>query len=1476
MIETKIVIENAAVGDDITIKQNDKVIFTGKVTEDILKDGIIVTIEQPEDNSDIEVSATITDSDGQEYEASDSASILRPPTVEIVTDENNDEFISKEELNDDTDSSKDGNIDIKVSLDKSSKEGDTVTVEVRDDKGNLLTEETKTLTKDDIDNGSFDVVYKPTSSDDIGSIEVTATIERGENSASNSDNASLDNSKIAELFESHLENGSNESKEGYSSATGTLEDFMPYSSITPNVDSFDLPTITSNGTTITWKFDEYSGTLTGSAGESEVIEIAFDKISTVYTGKYEVKLHAPIDHPEDSDLSSFEIGIPVGTSPTKGKLTIEIMDDKPTANNTELSVSEKDLALNPEIDEFIGIPEVSDSVNQFFKPGADNSATVQWAENSLDNLNDRNITTEDGQNITWIELEGAFIGTTLTEEEFYAAYEDDDMTAIFNSLVMQIFLSEEGEASVLFHKPIKHNSNIENLELSYIVTDKDGDSSEGKLSINIEDYVKVNPPKVEIVDDSDNNSYLSDEELNDSNPDEVTIKITLDKDSTKPGDKLEITDQNNVTTTHTVTQEDIDKGNVEITRPNPGVGEKIEITVTQTGADGSDKGTGSDQAYYDKPDYPKINESDINHGGDGYSPSITAKLELESTPNEDGIKWDLENMPDLSASGIPGEAPWFSLVDPEITWSQDAETGNLTGSVEVNVDGSIKNIPAIEVSISKNEDGSFNYEVTLNLPIKHDDIDGANIERLEFPFTYEDSDGNSYTGNANVDIIDDIPNTTGDEVTLSEKDLLENPTPSFLGDADSAILENFNIEASADGSTFAWDTDSIPTLKTEDGKEVTWTIIDGLLTGHTLSQEEFTSALMNENSDVIKESLVITVVPSEDNKYSVNLHKPIKHDENTESFDIKFTVTDKDGDTVQDSISINIENYAPPKIEILEDSNNDTLLTDTELNDSNPDNITIKVTVDEASSNVGDKLTITIDGVEQEPITVTQDIIDNGYTTSYKNPDPGKGTSVSVKQESASGTNKGTGSDSAVVDSNTLPELQESDITSEEKPGYDFPTSNPATVTGTVGGGISLESNDVQKNGAFELDIDKLPEIYTHDGEKVIWEQSSAWQSDGVFTYIGYVAVGNDYDSDQRTVIEINILTNSDGIVDGKYTVNLYEGIEHDSIQGENVLTLTIPYSYKEGGVTHSGTTAVKIVDDTPTTSGELVITNIEGTPTSYFEIDFGNDGYEYTLESMNGDGYREVVNIGWDLETLNNQNLTIEGQPITWLQEGNTLIVKIGDSITTSIEGYYEDGKLYLQQKETPLSSLDIELPFSVYDGDGDKLDLSINMNEVAAYNPVFSSLDNASETPQDSIPVSPLNNTVIGTDENNVLIGNDGDDILIGGLGSDSLTGGAGDDTFTWKLEDFAYGDVDTIVDFDIDSDRLDLTELKADGYNFKVVESTSSNPEADYDILISKNDEFAPEQTHKITLNDVSESTTSAEDIMNLIESDTNSLA
>ena len=72
-----------------------------------------------------------------------------------------------------------------------------------------------------------------------------------------------------------------------------------------------------------------------------------------------------------------------------------------------------------------------------------------------------------------------------------------------------------------------------------------------------------------------------------------------------------------------------------------------------------------------------------------------------------------------------------------------------------------------------------------------------------------------------------------------------------------------------------------------------------------------------------------------------------------------------------------------------------------------------------------------------------------------------------------------------------------------------------------------------------------------------------------------------------------------------------------------------------------------------------------------------------------------------------------------------------------------------------------------------------------------------------------------VMGSDSHaTVFEGGDGDDWIRSKLGADVIAGGAGADTFAYLKKDTADGSVDTIADFEVGVDRLDMSDFLKGG--------------------------------------------------------------
>jgi Ca2+-binding RTX toxin-like protein len=74
-----------------------------------------------------------------------------------------------------------------------------------------------------------------------------------------------------------------------------------------------------------------------------------------------------------------------------------------------------------------------------------------------------------------------------------------------------------------------------------------------------------------------------------------------------------------------------------------------------------------------------------------------------------------------------------------------------------------------------------------------------------------------------------------------------------------------------------------------------------------------------------------------------------------------------------------------------------------------------------------------------------------------------------------------------------------------------------------------------------------------------------------------------------------------------------------------------------------------------------------------------------------------------------------------------------------------------------------------------------------------------------EDAIYGEDGNDVIKGSEDNDIIFGGNGDDVLTGNEGDDILSGGIGKDTFVVTKP----GDIDTITDFTVGQDKLDLTQ-------------------------------------------------------------------
>ncbi|WP_260258525.1 cadherin-like domain-containing protein [Vibrio intestinalis] len=97
-----------------------------------------------------------------------------------------------------------------------------------------------------------------------------------------------------------------------------------------------------------------------------------------------------------------------------------------------------------------------------------------------------------------------------------------------------------------------------------------------------------------------------------------------------------------------------------------------------------------------------------------------------------------------------------------------------------------------------------------------------------------------------------------------------------------------------------------------------------------------------------------------------------------------------------------------------------------------------------------------------------------------------------------------------------------------------------------------------------------------------------------------------------------------------------------------------------------------------------------------------------------------------------------------------------------------------------------------------------------------------------------------IIGDENDNVIQGGDGSDIIVANLGNDILSGGDDQDIFKWLDVDLPADEQDQVTDFELGSDKLDVSDLiAADASMDDLLANIEIEKQAGSDLVITLND-------------------------------------
>jgi VCBS repeat-containing protein len=573
------------------------------------------------------------------------------------------------------------------------------------------------------------------------------------------------------------------------------------------------------------------------------------------------------------------------------------------------------------------------------------------------------------------------------------------------------------------------------LSVTATITDAAGNVSQpGNDSAVVGDTTATAAPTVVITTDTNNDGTLSNTELGASA--NVTVKITVPA-GTVVGDVLNITNPDGSVSAHPIVSSDLSNG-VELTYPRPADGQPISVSATITDAAGNISTPGNDSAVVgDTTASPapivtittdsnndgiistaelKATQSVVTHFAIPAGAAIgdTLKISIDGHPTfvltidqyllDHGVNMYTQGLADGQALTVSATIT-DAAGNVSAPGSDTATLGDTTAtaaptvviSTDTNNDGTLSNTElgastSVTVKITvptgtvvgdtlniTNPDGS----VTPHAVVAADLTDGVTL-------TYaRPADGASLTVSATITDAAGNTSTPGsDSATVGDTTATAAPTVVISTDTNNdGTLSNTELGASTSVTVKI----TVPT-GTVVGDTLNITNPDGSVTPHAVVAADLT------------DGVTLTYARPADGA----------------SLTVSATITDAAGNTsVPGSDSATVGDTtatAAPTVVISTDTNNDSVLSNTELGAST--SVTVKVSVPTGTV-VGETLNITNPDGSVTPHAVVAADLTDGVTLTYARPADGSSISVTATLTDAAGNTSLPGSDSATVGDTT-------------------------------------------------------------------------------------------------------------------------------------------------------------------------------------------------------------------------------------------------------------------------------------------------------------------------------------------------------------------------------------------------------------------------------------------------------------------------
>ncbi|WP_367007870.1 VWA domain-containing protein [Vibrio cholerae] len=970
------------------------------------------------------------------------------------------------------------------------------------------------------------------------------------------------------------------------------------------------------------------------------------------------------------------------------------------------------------------------------------------------------------------------------------------------------------------------------------------------------DVTATGKPTVTIVDDTNNDQLLSKGEIGN---DDVQVEVAVNHDDLVDGGKVTLTINGGnaieLTLSNTGTEAapvytlsdnrfSYDNGTIAFTENTPADGQSITVTATQTDKAGNVSEPGSDTAKVDvtatgKPTVTIVddtNNDQLLSKGEIGNDDVQVEVAVNHDDLVDGGKVTLTinggNAIELTLSNTGTEAaPVYTLSDNRfsydngtiaftentpadgqsitVTATQTDKAGNVSepGSDTAKVDVTATGKPTVTIVDDTNNDQLLskgeigNDDVQVEVAVNHDDlvdggkvtltINGGNAIELTLSNTgteaapvYTLSDNRFSYDNGTIAFTENTP-ADGQSITVTatQTDKAGNVSEpgsdtakvdvTAIGKPTVTIVDDTNNDQLLSKGEIGNDDVQVEVAVNHDdlvdGGKVTLTINGGNAIELTLSNTGTEAA---------------PVYTLSDNRFSYD-NGTIAFTENTpadgQSITVTATQTDKAGNVSEpgsDTAKVDVTATGKPTVTIVDDTNNDQLLSKGEIGN---DDVQVEVAVNHDDLVDGGKVTLTINGgnaieltlsntgTEAAPVYTLSDNrfnYDNGTIAFTENtPADGQSITVTATQTDKAGNVSEPGSDTAKVDVTAtgkptvtiVDDTNNDQLLSKGEIGNDDVQVEVAVnhddlvdggkVTLTINGGNAIELT-LSNTGTEAAPVYTLSDNrFSYDNGTIAFTENTP--ADGQSLTVSATQTdkaGNvsEPGSDQATVIyakDDSFTEQEDQLVTGQLLTN-----DHSS--NTSIVSFTVMYNGALTSFNAGQTVALSI--------GSLLIQ--------------ANGEFKF-IPNQHWSG--DVPTLTYTTNTGDTATLNIKVQPVA---DKPLVDVILTSSVPRPETGFISSGITTEEFRNGNFTNP----PF----GTGAKITDSLTTQEI-----IYANNDPYNRSNDHIVSVHGGGDMLHGEGGNDILVGSDsvqgdslyggtGDDILVAGLGTDDLQGGDGID--------------------------------------------------------------------------------------------------